>query len=136
MNTNERNLSETMINIITGSRITRVKLSDIEVVEQEGRKLHIMTAKEDYPCYASIESVKDQLLLEENFYQPMKKLIINFSKIKEIVDGEIIFASGSSLCMGRNTFIETRKAFKDYIRSYPGMMSAGGGMNFSERKKR
>ncbi len=135
-NTTTRPLNDTIINIITGSRITRVRVSDIEVVEQEGRKLHIMTANEDYPCYAHIDSIKDQLLEEIGFFQPMKKIIINFSRIKEIADGEIIFMSGSSLCMGRNAFTDTRRAFKEYIMSYSGMMKTGSGIHFSESKKR
>lgn len=118
--------TDPVISIITGSRISRVRVDEIEAVEQDGRKLHIMTGEEDFACYASIDSLCEALLNTGCFYQPMKKLLINFDKVTDVIDNEIRFVSGASLIMGRNKVSELKKEFKEYLLGYPNTVIGAG----------
>lgn len=110
---------DTVISIITGSRISRVRVDEIEAVEQDGRKLHVVTSTDDYACYATIDNLREPLLGVGCFYQPMRKLIINLDKVTDIRENEIHFISGASLIMGRNKAAEMKKRFKEYLMGYP-----------------
>ena len=106
------------LSIITGSSVKKISLSQIEVIEQEGRVLHIEASGEGYDCYDRIENVAG-VLVGRAFYRPMKRLIINFDKVSEISDGMIELESGVVVSMGRNNYIKTKQAFKRYLLRYP-----------------
>ncbi len=106
------------ISIISGSQCARIKISDIECIEQEGRRLHIITAERDYTLYESLSNLITSLA-ERAFFRPMKGLIINFDHVKDITGGYINFYSGQSVTMGKNSASRTRQAFRKYLMKYP-----------------
>lgn len=106
------------ISIITKSKVARMPVSEIESVEQCGRKLHIYSSYGEYESYDRIDNIAP-MLVEMGFYRPMKSMIINFDKVIQMSDGEIIFDSGRSICMGRNNYSGTRSAFRSYVMQYP-----------------
>lgn len=107
-----------VLSIVSGSRAVRVVVDDIEVVEQAGRVLHIITPDDDYTCFESIESIAS-LLEARGFYRSMKKVMINLDKVMEMSGNEITFMSGTTIVMGRNNFLASKKAFKEYMMQYP-----------------
>ncbi|MBQ6389423.1 MAG: LytTR family transcriptional regulator [Mogibacterium sp.] len=114
---NEDRLPE-YISVISASQCARIRIDDIECIEQEGRKLHILTAKKDYSIYENIGSVISSLI-ERPFYRPMKGLIINFDHVRDITGSDVNFISGQVVSMGKNTICKTRQAYRRYLLRYP-----------------
>ena len=106
------------ISIVSSTQCARVKIADIMCVEQEGRKLHIITAEKDYTLYENMSNIISSLA-ERAFYRPMKCLIINFDHVKDITGGFVSFFSGQTVTMGKNSASRTRKAFRKYLMRYP-----------------
>lgn len=106
------------ISIMSNTRYARVPIKDIELIEQESRRLHIITGDDEYICYERIERLS-RLLGEGNFYKAMKSIIVNFDRVKEVTGQEVVFVSGRKLCMGKNNLMKLRKAFKYYLLQYP-----------------
>lgn len=112
-----RNLPE-YISLISGSQCARIKINDIECIEQDGRKLHIITAEKDYTLYENMTTIIKSLA-ERAFFRPMKGLIINFDHVKDISGSFVNFYSGQSVTLGKNSASRTRQAFKKYLMRYP-----------------
>ena len=106
------------ISVITNKVCARVRIEDIETIEQEGRRMHIFTMFEEFVCYESIERLAP-LLVGRTFYRAKKGLVFNFKKVARIENGEIIMESGRVYALGRNNLIKTRKAYKNYLLGYP-----------------
>ena len=69
------------ISVISASRCGRIRIDDIEVIEQEGRKLHVITPDRDYSFYARMADIIPALV-GRAFYRPIKGLIINFDSVE------------------------------------------------------
>ena len=104
-----------MITIVSKHNCVRLMINEIELIEQEGRMLHIVTADKDYCICESMKSIAP-ILNPKNFYRPLSALIVNFDHVKEI-DGQFInFESGQSASMGKNNISKTKTAFRKYLR--------------------
>ncbi len=114
---NEKNLPE-YISIVSASRCARIRIEDIEIIEQEGRKIHIITAERDYSYYEKMNTLA-MSLGNRAFYRVMKGLIINFDHVKEIKGYYIIFNSGKVVTMGKNNMSKAKQAYKRYLLHYP-----------------
>ena len=106
------------ISIVGGSHCARIEINDIEMLEQEGRRLHIVTAERDYAFYGTLNSIATALA-DRAFYRVMKSVIINFDHVRDIRGISVNFNSGQSITLGRNTLNRTRKAYKRYLMKYP-----------------
>ena len=106
------------ISVIGASQCARIRINDIEMIEQEGRRLHIITAEKDYAFYGSLNSIA-VALADRAFYRIMKRMIINFAHVRDISGISINFNSGQSITLGRNALNKTRKAYKRYLMKYP-----------------
>ena len=106
------------LSVISSQKCGRIKIDDIEVIEQEGRKIHIVTAERDYAIYESISGIIP-VLVGRAFYRPIKGLIINFDHVKDITGNTIYFHSGQSISMGKNSISKTRTSYKKYLLNYP-----------------
>ena len=106
------------ISVISASQCARIRIDDIEVIEQEGRKLHVITPDREYSFY---ENLKDLIptLAGRAFYRPIRGLIINFDHVKDITGTTICFHSGQCVTMGKNSITRTRSAYKKYLLRYP-----------------
>lgn len=106
------------ISVISGSQCARIRIDDIEVIEQEGRKLHVITPYREYSFYESLKELIPTLA-GRAFYRPIRGLIINFDHVKEISGNMISFHSGQCVTMGKNSITRTRSAYKKYLLRYP-----------------
>ena len=106
------------ISVISASQCAKIRIDDIEAVEQEGRKLHVITADHEYCFY---ENMRDfvVLLADRAFYRPIRGLIINFDHVREIRGNTIRFNSGQVVTMGKNSITRARSAYKKYLINYP-----------------
>ena len=120
------------ISVISSSQCARIEIDQIMVVEQEGRKLHIITPDRDYSVYQNIRDIIPSLA-GRAFYRPIKGLIINLDHVRDISGHDINFYTGQTITLGKNSIGETRKAFKQYLRKYPPYSLWEPKMNVAER---
>ena len=104
--------------VISASRCARIRVDDIEAIEQEGRKLHVITAEREYSFYENMKKLLPALA-GRAFFRPIKGLIINFDHVKEISATAICFHSGQCVTMGKNSVTRVRAAYKKYLLSFP-----------------
>lgn len=130
----ERHLSPIMgvdnkpeyLSVISSTMCARIRIDDIEVIEQEGRKLHVVTAAREYCFYESMSSIL-MILAGRAFFRPLRGLIINFDHVRAIEGNTITLHSGQCVNLGKNSTARTRQAYKNYLRKYPpyNLWSAG-----------
>ncbi len=106
------------ISVISGSQCARIRIDDIEIVEQEGRKLHVITQDREYCFYESMKEIV-LALAGRAFYRPIRGLIINFDHVREISGNTVSFHSGQVVTMGKNSITRTRSAYRKYLLHYP-----------------
>lgn len=106
------------ISVISGTRCAKIRIDEIELIEQEGRKLHVITPEKDYDFYGSLNTIA-QALCERAFFRPMKTMIINLDKVSDINGYNINFQSGQTVVMGKNALQNMKKAFRRYLLRYP-----------------
>lgn len=106
------------ISIIGSGSCAKIRIDDIEIIEQDGRKLHVITASKDYTFYGGLNAIADSLA-ERAFFRPMKSMIINLDHVKDITGAYINFNSGQCITMGRNAVNMTKRAYKRYLMKYP-----------------
>ena len=108
----------TMISIITAKQCARISIDEIEMIEQEARVLHVITADVDYCIYEKIDTLAPYLD-GRGFYRPLNCLIINFDRVKKMENSYVYFESGQCTTMGRNAYSKTRAAYRKYLDQYP-----------------
>lgn len=106
------------ISVISANKCAKIRIDDIEVIEQDGRKIHLITAAKDYSFYGELD-ILARSLAERAFYRPIKRLIINLDHISDISSYAINFTSGQSVSLGKNALLSTRRAYKRYLLRYP-----------------
>jgi len=106
------------ISVISSNHCARIRINDIEMIEQDGRRIHIVTAERDFSFYGSLNSIA-MSLADRAFYRVFKSLIINFDHVRDIRGISVNFNSGQSMTLGRNAICKTRKAYKRYLMKYP-----------------
>ena len=125
----------TMISIITSRQCARISIEDIEMVEQVGRVVHIVTADKDYSVYEYIDTIASYLE-GRGFYRALNSIIINFDHVKDMEDFYIYFRSGQCATMGRNAFNKTRSAYRKYLQEYPRYMVWDNSIKVAEKGKK
>lgn len=106
------------ISIISSSQCARIRINDIEMIEQEGRRLHIITAEKDYSFYGTMNSLALSLA-DRAFYRVLTGMVINFDHVRDITGISINFFSGQSVTLGRNALNKAKRAYKRYLLKYP-----------------
>ena len=106
------------ISVISANKCVKIKIDDIEVIEQDGRKVHVITAAKDYSFYGGINTIAGSLA-ERAFYRPIKRLIINLDHVSDISSYSINFNSGQTVALGKNALLSTKRAYKKYLLRYP-----------------
>ena len=106
------------ISVISTNKCAKIKIDEIEVIEQDGRKVHVITAAKDYSFYGGINTIAGSLA-ERAFYRPIKRLIINLDHVSDINSYSVNFQSGQSVALGKNALLSTKRAYKRYLLRYP-----------------
>lgn len=106
------------ISVISGQKCAKIRIEDIEIIEQEGRKLHVITPAQDYVFYGALNTIAEALC-ERAFFRPMKSMIVNLDQISDISGYCINFNSGQTLTIGKNAMANIKRAFKQYLLRYP-----------------
>ena len=130
----KKNKKPDTLTIVTNKICARVKVDDIELIEQAGRKLSIFTDQEEFVCYDRLEALAP-VLVNKAFFRAKKGLVLNFSRVVRLQDQEVFFDSGRVYCLGRNNYIKTKNAFKSYLLGYPPFVNNGFAIGVADDKK-
>lgn len=106
------------IPVISSKQCARIRIDDIEMIEQEGRRIHVVTAEKDYTFYEQMSNIL-KMLADRGFYRPMKGMVINLDHVKDISGFYVNFYSGQSISMGKNSIGRMRQAYRRYLLRYP-----------------
>lgn len=106
------------ISVISANSCAKIRIDDIEILEQDGRKVHVITAAKDYTFYGGLNTIAE-ILAERAFYRPIKRMIINLDHVSSITSYSINFNSGQSVTLGKNALLGTKRAYKRYLLRYP-----------------
>lgn len=102
------------IPVITRQYSRKINVDDIVYLEQQQRKLAIVTKDQTYVSYQRIENVEKQL--DERFYHTLKKLIVNIEQISAAENQTIVFENGIALQLGREAYIRTKQTYAAYLK--------------------
>lgn len=105
---------ERYIPVITKHYSCRVDLDDIIYIQQQQKKLAIVTDDEIYSYYEKIENVLDYL--DKRFFRVMKKLVVNLDKISMVKEQQVHFKNGSDIYLGKDNYVRTKQKYTAYIR--------------------
>ena len=122
----------TMISIITARQCARINIDEIEMIEQVGRVLHLITANKDYAIYENIKNIYPALR-GRCFFRPLNSMVINFDRVRDMEDSYVFFESGQCTTMGRNAFGKTRAAYRKYLEETPEYMYTRDSMKVAEK---
>ncbi len=106
------------ISVISTNSCAKIRIDDIEILEQDGRKVHVITAAKDYTFYGNLNTIAE-VLAERAFYRPIKRMIINLDHVSSITSYSVNFSSGQSITLGKNALLGTKRAYKRYLLRYP-----------------
>ena len=115
---NRRRALPEYISVISANNCAKIRIDDIEILEQEGRKVHVITAAKDYTFYGGFETIVESLA-ERAFFRPIKRMIINLDHVSSITSYSVNFKSGQSVSLGKNGLLSIKKAYKRYLLRYP-----------------
>ena len=102
------------ITLVKRGSIERVEISSICYIQQQQRKLEILTAKrERYRVYGQVRDYED--CLDEGFVFIRKYTVVNLSHVKKMENCWITFANDECLWVGKNNFIKARRMFNDFL---------------------
>ena len=130
--TNDSPHLPTMISIITRTNCARIGINEIEMVEQIGRVLHLITADRDYSLYENIENIAGAFK-GRCFFRPLNSIIINFDCVRDMDDSFIRFYSGKSTTLGKNAFGKTRAEFRKYLEAIPEYVYTNDSLKVAEK---
>jgi hypothetical protein len=115
---NRRHALPEYISVISTNSYAKIRIDDIEVLEQNGKKIRVVTAAKSYSFYGAINTIAESLA-ERAFFRPLKRMIINLDHVSEISGYSINFNSGQSVSLGKNAMLSTKRAYKRYLLRYP-----------------
>ena len=105
------------ISVINSKTCAQINVSDIEMIEQIGRRVHVITDNGESYYYGKIRNL--DTALDDEFYHALNGCIVNFRKVKKMEAQLIYLESGLVYEIGRNNFIKTKQAYKEYLHKFP-----------------
>ena len=86
-------------------------------MENEARRIHIVTTKGTYCKYAKLSEIEPYFRDEKHFFSAMKRLVINFEHVSSMKNQVIYFNNGTEYPIGRSNYLRTKQKFVGYLRS-------------------
>lgn len=102
------------IPVITKQYSCKVHIDDIVYIQQQQKKLAIVTDKQAYFYYEKIENILS--FLDERFFRVMKKLVVNLEKILVVKEQQIHFQNGADIYLGKDNYVRAKQKYTAYLR--------------------
>ena len=107
-------LMETYIPVITKASCRKIRLSEVLYIEQQQRRLAIVTEDRTFLCYEKIDNIEK--FLDDRFFHPLKKLFVNIEKIITVENQCITFENNVIIRIRRSSFIKTKQVYCTYLK--------------------
>ena len=108
---------ERFLPVVNRKNCCKVWLKDVVYVENEGRKLKIVTEDKNFFLYAKISDFNIYFEGDKRFYRCMKGMIVNFEKVDSMKDQIIYFGNGMQYMLGRTNYLKAKQTFVNYMRT-------------------
>jgi len=105
---------EKYIPVITKKYSCKVGIEDIVYIQQQQKKLAIVTDDETYSYYEKMENVLDYL--DRRFFRIMKRLVVNMDKILMVKEQQIHFQNGDDIYLGKDNYVKAKQKYTAYLR--------------------
>lgn len=106
---------EKFVPVITKQYSRKVNIEDIVYIQQQQRRLAIVTDDETFLCYERMDNIMDNL--DERFFRVMKKLTINLDKVLMVKEQHLFFENGMSVYLGKENYVKAKQKFAGYLRN-------------------
>ena len=103
------------IPVITRQHGRKVETDKVVYIQQQQRRLAIVTDDETFVYYEKVDNVLKYL--DERFFRIMKKLVVNLEKISCVKEQCVTFQNGAQLYMGRENYVKTKQRYAAYLRN-------------------
>jgi len=97
----------------------KIPLGEIMYIEQQGRKIMIVTDKTVYRKYGKISDYKE--CFDSRFFYCLQSVVINFANVLSMREQAIKFVNGEEIYIGRQNFVRTKQTFAVYLKEYGGI---------------
>ena len=94
----------------------KILLKDILYLENDARRVRIMTTEGAYCQYAKLSDLEPYFREESCFFPAMKSLIVNFDYVSAMKNQIIYFNDGTEYPIGRSNYLRTKHKFVSYLR--------------------
>ena len=91
----------------------KIPYSDVLYIEQVGNTLYISRDKDTLKIPGRMSELSK--ILGAPFSQCHSYLMINFDRVHSMTKGQIVFDNNQVKFIGRDSFLETRKRFNQYL---------------------
>lgn len=106
---------EKFVPVITKQYSRKVNVKDIVYIQQQQRRLAIVTDDEIFLCYERMDNIMDNL--DERFFRVMKKLTVNMDKVLMAKEQHLIFENGMSIYLGKENYVKVKQKFARHLRN-------------------
>ena len=106
-------MGEGFIPFVNRSETSKIYIDRIMLIEQELRKINIVTDEGQYSRYGKIAELSEYL--DGRFLRCHNSYIINMDKVVKMREQTIFFENGFSIMMGRDKFLFAKQSFANYM---------------------
>ena len=111
-------MKEEFIPFIKKSETSKIYIERIMLIEQDLRKIVILTEEGEYSKYGKLAELSKYL--DGRFFQCHNSYIINMDKVIRMREQTIFFENGYTIMISRDKFTFAKQCFANYILSKSG----------------
>jgi DNA-binding LytR/AlgR family response regulator len=108
-------MREEFIPFVNRSETSKIYIENIMLIEQERRKIIILTEDNKYSWYGKIGELSEYL--DNRFLKCHSSYIINMDKVIRMREQTIFFENGYTIMVGRDKFVFAKQLFARYIQT-------------------
>jgi hypothetical protein len=117
-------MCEIYITVKTQEMVAKVMLNEILCIEKIGRRIIIETCSDRYCFYGDMNHISS--ILDKHFYEVLHNYYVNFSRIRAMNKGRIIFDCGRERLLARDSFRRAKLNFYNYLKEHEKIYKENG----------
>ena len=126
---------EKFLPVVNRKDCCKVWLDDVVYIENEGRRLKIVTDEKEFYIYAKLSDLEKYFSGEPCFFSAMKRLVVHFDHVSSMKNQVICFSNGTEYPLGRVNYLKTKQTFVNYMHASPEMSRLTKELPKAESKK-
>ena len=98
----------------TGNGVRKIYLEDIYYILRRGRKIVVYGEEGEIVFNETMKAVS--AFLDRRFFKVMESCYVNLDRIKNAIDGKVVFDDHSYLALSREPYVKTKQRFFCYLK--------------------